>query len=156
MAWPVNEQISLGTLADEVVVSQTLLNLEQQAWISSADLTWALREFTAGEGPIQVGLAAGSLTVTEIKEGLEASPSSQSDVTANEQAKRRIRDAGSFNGSGAIEVLNDGKPIRSKIRWMAGMNAMDVDFWAKNRGGAALTTGAVIEVTGKVYGTWRN
>ena len=150
----VEANLTLSTLADNTVLSATLLDLTQDAFLISADLTWAVRNLTAGQGPIQLGYANSGLTDTEIGEALAASPNSQDDLVAIERTRRPVREAGSFNGLNTEEVLNNGNLLRTKLKFVV-TSARDLDIWAKNRSGAPLTTGALINVSGKVYGNWK-
>ncbi len=153
-AIPVQNAMALGTLADGVVISAALANLTQEAWMIRADLLWMTRGVTSGEGPLTVGIADGELSVTEIAEAEDASPTSQSDRVARERASRPVRRVGAFPLAAPDEVLNDGKPIRTTMKWMeAGDN--EPEFYARNQGGATLTTGGVVEVTGTLFIAWK-
>lgn len=153
-AWPVRKQLALSTLATDTVISGELIGLDQEAYIISADLQWSLRGGTAGEGPLQVGVASGDLSVGEIGEAVWATPSRQDDWIEREKARRPVRKVGTFPGLSTDEVLNDGKAIRTKIKIPCTPTG-DLDFWCENQSGASLTGGQVIEVTGTVYGYWR-
>ncbi len=153
-AIPINTNLALVTLADTVVLSTAITALSQDAWVHSADLTWGLRGLTAGQGPIRVGLGSGTLTVGQIAEALDASPASESDIIAREQAGRPVRAAGMFNGLNTEETLFDGRMKRTKLKF-AVANSSEVDMWVRNESGAPLTTGAVVEVNGTLYLNWR-
>ena len=151
----VNKDIALSTLANGVVVSDTLLDLVQDAWIISADLSWSIRDLTAGEGPIEVGITSSVLSATEIAECLDASPNSQDDRVPLERTLRPVRDVGSFPGLASEEVLNNGNRFRTKIK-MVITSARDLRIYARNSSGIAnLATGAVVRAHGKVYGNWK-
>ncbi|MFQ0997904.1 hypothetical protein [Gilliamella sp. CG33] len=150
----VNTNLALLTLADTIVLSADITAITQSAYMISADLTWAVRGLTAGEGPIEVGLASADLTDVEIAEALDASPVNESDIIARERTRRPVRHVGVFAGVLTEETLNDGKKIRSKVKMAMG-EGTDLEMYARNESGANLTTGAVIEVAGKVYLNWR-
>ena len=151
---PVQVQIALSTLGSDVVISNNLSSLAQDAYAISADLSWSIRGHTAGEGPITVGLHNSDLSVTEVAEGLDASPTSESDIVARERARRPIRTTGVFAGLLTEEHLNDGKPIRTPLRFnLAG--SLEVAAYARNQSGGALTTGTVVEINGQIYLNWR-
>ena len=59
-----------------------LLTISDNAKVISTDFTWSIRDHTAAEGPIDVGLALSSLTIAQVIEALDASPSSRSDTIA--------------------------------------------------------------------------
>ncbi len=154
-AWPVQAQVALGTLADNTVLASTLLGVAQNARILHADLAWTLRNAAAGEVPIQVGLSHSDLSVAEVLEALNAQPSSQGAIIEREQASRPVRKVGSFGRSTVTDQsLKDGEEIRTQIGWDLGPS-FDLDVYAVNRSGGALTTGAYVVVTGTVYGIWK-
>jgi len=141
---------SLGTLADGIVTFGTLLEAADEEYrVLSVKQTWTLRDFTAGEGPIVVGVAHGDYSVTEVKECLDAQAGiNRGDKIANEQADRLVRVVGSFPGLDTNEVLNDGKPITTKLNWHIPEGKTLVPF-AWNKGGEAnLGTGAEVQTFG--------
>ena len=150
----VNASLALGALGVNTVIAGDLLDLVQDAYLISADLTWAILEHTAGEGSIVVGLNNDVLNVTEIAESLNASPNSQDDRVAIERSNRPVRETGQFSGSQVSEVLNNGNLKRTKLS-MVITSARDLQVFALNRSNSPLTTGTVLEVNGKVYGTWK-
>ncbi len=154
---PVNATIALGTLASETALLQNLTILQDDFWAQSADLIWAIHDLTPGQDPIAVGLANGDLSVAEVKEALNASPVSRSDIVARERARRPIRKVGQFSSqdaSSSSNRLNDGKAIRTTVKmYMA--EGTELNAFAFNQSGAALTTGAIVRVWGDIYGEWR-
>jgi len=155
--WRVSENLALGTLAQATVIAATLLDLAQDAYLISADLMWTVRGLANNESPILVGLSNGDLTTTEIQEAIDASPDSQSAIIELERARRPVRTVGHCVQVGAAQqaTLNDGKPVRTKIKFPV-VNNTELDFWARNESAAApLTTGAVLEIQGLIYGTWK-
>ncbi len=150
----VNTSIALGALVNNTVIGGTLIDLAQDAYLISADLTWSLHNLTAGEGPIAVGLNNNALSVAEIGEALDASPTSQSDIITKEQASRPVRNAGQFPGLNTEEVLNNGGIRRVKLKFVLSQS-QDLSAWARNLADATLTTGAILQVIGKVYGNWK-
>ncbi len=153
-ALPVNAVLTLGALGSETVISTALTQLADDFWFQSADLSWAMELHTAGEGAISVGLANGDLSVTEIKEAINSSPTSRSDIVAREQARWPVRKVGIFPGLVAEEVLQDGRQIRTTIK-MYLAEEKELVFYAMNISGGAFTTGTVIRVYGNLYGEWR-
>ncbi len=148
------QKSTLGTLADNTVTTQTLIpSFTNKFFVISTDLTYAVLNLTAGEGPLSVGIVHGGYTVAQILEGLDASQEGPDDLIAIEQGRRKIRDAGTFSGNETEETLNDGQPIRTKVRFSVGI-ASDLDAFLVNRSGGPLTTGASWTVTGKIYGKW--
>ncbi len=151
---PVDDQSVLSTLADGTVLRSSLTNLNDDFWFQSGDLTWALDGHTAGEGPIVVGIAHGDLSVVEIKEAIEAKPTSRGDVIGREQARRPVRVVGQFPGLDTNEVLNDGKPIRTPIK-MYLAEGIELNMFSFNKTGAPLSTGSIINTQGVLYGNWK-
>ncbi len=147
-------ELALGTLAaNDVIAGQETNTLSEQAWLTSVKATWSLNGFTpvAGDGPLWVGVAHSDYTAGEIEEWIEEGASwDTGDQLAREKNQRKIRQVGVFaaSGSGAdIEVLNDGRPIRTKCGWQLD-SAQTLGIWVYNSGAGALTTGALIHVNG--------
>ncbi len=145
----VNETLSLGTLAattlvgvdfDEVVNGRTLVSSIVAAY-SLADVVAA-----ANRGPILVGIAHGDYTDAEIEEVIELTQSwNEGDKVAQEVAKRLVRRIGVFSDTleaEDTEVLNDGKPIKTKLNWILN-DGETLRLWGYNTGTAALAAGAI-------------
>ncbi len=148
-------EVGLGTLATDTGLTTVSTGaLEHDFNIVSTDLTVNMRDHTAGEGPIEFGLAMVDYTAAEIVEALDASPLGPYGPEM-ERSRRKVRHYASFDGSAAFAEVNDGKPIRRKmfLRVPAGKSAADV--WFINRDPAALTTGTVMEITGVHWGRWQ-
>ncbi len=150
----VNETISVGALADGVVVKSDGDAFGRDFYWISSDLYWGMTNHTAAEGPLVVGLAHGDYTVAEIAEALNITGmENPGDKTAKEQGRRQVRRAGQFSGVVGDEVLNDGKTIRTRSKFMVETTQAPA-FWAQNKSSATLTTGTLIKVSGKLYGRW--
>lgn len=154
VAIPVATNITLSTLdANVTLVASLIGTLTEDFYCISADLQWTLRTLTAGEGPIQIGLAHGDYAVGEIQENLDVVYLGPGDKIAQERARRQIRRVGMFSGLAADEVLENGTSIRTKIKFMID-DGKTLNVFASNRSGATLTTGAIVQIHGTVYGRW--
>ncbi len=87
-------------------------------------------------------------------EALKADLSSPDDIIAKERARRPVRRTGVFNGLSVNESIGDGLNVRQKIKFSVG-DTFDLDAWFWNRSSGALTTGAVIDCDGTIYGRWQ-
>lgn len=153
-AIPFTGQLALLTLATDVVLTGAIIgNFLRSFFGISVDCTWALRGGTNTEGPIQVGFAHSDLSVSEVAEALSAEVVDPSDIIARERSRRPVRRSGVFPGISTQGVLNDGKVIRTKLKFSMSI-AKTLNIWALNQSGATLTTGAVLEVQGVIYGRW--
>ncbi len=150
----VSESLALLTLADDAVLGVDSDPFGREFYGISADLYWGVRNHTAGEGPIIVGIAHNDYTDVEVAENLNQTGMEDSgDMIAKEQGRRLVRRSGQFSGVATDEVLNDGKPVRTRIGFVI-TDGFSLAFWAQNKNGGPLTTGAVLEVSGKLYGRW--
>ncbi len=138
--------IDLGTLAAKTGILQALSNVNERTLISSMINYWGLSDFTdaVGDGPIMVGYAHGDYSLTEVEEYLEQADSwNEGNKIAQEIGKRQIRRVGVFKSSVADSqgsaVLNDGKPIRTKLNWILNQG-QTINVWAYNMGDSALAT----------------
>ncbi len=153
-AIPVDIQLALGTLGAGSVISTAITSLGVTKFRAvSVDLTWSIQDKTATEGPIKIGIFNGDLSNTEVGEALDASPTSMADIVARERSRRPVRAAGMFTAAPASEVLNDGKPIRTKLATFLD-EGVELEIYARNGDGSALTTGSLVDVVGWVYGYW--
>ncbi len=147
--------LTTSTLANNIVLKATTLDNTEDFQVVSIDATCNLRGGVATEGPLLIGFALGDLTVTEIKEALEAAPSSPDDIIPTERSKRPVRKTGSFPGLATNETLNNGNPKRTKFFRMIRENS-SLGAWVQNRSGSALSGGQVISIEGTIYGWWAN
>ncbi len=152
----VEQSLGLSTLAvNDVLGVDFTGTVDRPEFLVSAHLAWALRGGTVGEGPIIVGIAHDDYTDAEIEEFIENTAGwTQGDKVAQEIARRLIRTVGKFalqaSTATTEQVLNDGKPIKTPLRF--GVTAgQGLKFWAYNSGAGALMTGTVIEVNGVVW-----
>ncbi len=156
VAIPFSTFITLGTLGNGLALKANLLGSDfaEDLFVISVDGSWTIQDLTSNESPIEVGYSHSDYSVAEIVENLEIEVTSPDSKIEMEQAKRKIRRAAMFNTFNAThDVLNDGKPIRSKLKFMIG-DGFNLAFWARNISGAALTTGALIKLNGTIYGRW--
>ncbi len=152
----VDEVLQLGTLASRTLVAQVFdESVEEKTYLSSVKATWTLSKFSpaVGIGPIMVGLAHSDYSAAEIEQFIENTGSwKQGDLINQEIGQRRIRVVGVFDtpvDAGDSAVLNDGKPIRTKLGWIL-TTGQTVDQWAYNLGTAAVaTTDPAIHLQGK-------
>ncbi len=148
-------QLALGAIAQDagVIISTTAV-LQQGFDIITTHLNLTLRGNTAGEGPIDVGIAAGqAYTIAEIIEALDASPLRASGVEM-ERSQRKVRLYGAFDGLATDEKMNDGLTIKRKMFMRGLIGQTPSQLWAVNRG-PARTTGAIIECSGVHWGRWK-
>ncbi len=153
---PVNDSSALTTLADATVLRSGLTAIDDDFWVQSADLSWAISGLAAGQGPLLFGIAHGDLSVTEIAEAVNASPTGRGDIIEREQARRPVRRVGQLlaDPDGGNLSLNDGKPIRTTVK-MYLEGGIELNMFTLNQSGVALTTGAVVRVYGVLYGSWQ-
>ncbi len=151
---PFDIEIALGTLANDGVSTSALQTLTQDFDIYGVRASVTITGATQGEGPIETGWCQSELTGTQIVANRDASPTSQWDVLANEQSKRKVRVFGSSSGNPS-DSLNDGKMIWKKMFLRIPSGKALCDLWIINRSGAALTTGQVIHMQGHVVGAWK-
>ncbi len=150
----VDENIVLGTLGNGAAITSDGDPMGREFYWISNDLYWQVDGLTVGQGPIVVGIAHNDYTDVEIAENLnQTGMEDPGDKIAQEHGRRLVRRSGQFGGGSANEALNDGKSIRTKAGWVL-QDGFAPAFWAQNKSGAALTTGAAVRVLGKMYGRW--
>ncbi len=146
------EGLALGTLATSTLVSADMSAVNERTYAASAWLLWSMRGATAGEGPVRVGLAHSDYSDAEIEEYLEATDSwNEGNLVAREVASRKIREVGIFSNEGTDEVLNDGKMLKTVLRWIL-LQGQTITIWAYNASGTnPLTTGQVVGAAGHIW-----
>ena len=145
--------LALSILADQDLIQQALTTASTNSIrFLSFRGTWSLKGGTAGEGPIHVGISHGDYTAAEVEEWFEQTAAIDRDnKIAVEQSNRLVRHVGTFSGQSAAEVLNDGRPILTRLNW-AVVEGRTLNFWAYNDFGTALTGGASVIPIGHVVG----
>ncbi len=143
----VQNTLDLGTLAAKTLISATLGGtVEERSLISSIVSSWALSDFTnaIGDGPIAFGVAHSDYSDAEIEEVLELTGTwKEGDLKAQEVMKRKVRRIGVFpsspsDSSGNV-VVNDGRPIKTKLNWIL-QTGKTLKIWAYNMGDSAIAT----------------
>ncbi len=142
----IRHTLALGTLASATLVGSNVGDtVTEKAWVTSVIGTWSLSAMTkaAGVGPIMCGLAHSDYSDAEIEAFIENAGSwEEGDQVEQEVARRKIRIVGVFDVTDTAtedDVLNDGKPIRTKCGWML-TTGQTVKFWCYNTGANPLAT----------------
>ncbi len=148
----VDDVMALGGLAAKTAITIDLANvLSEERRITSAELTWTLKDLAAGEGPVVVGLCHSDYSSAEVEAWIENSGSwTEADMPSREISTRWIRQVGVFGegAGGESLVLNDGRPIKTKLNWKL-PTGQTLGVWAYNPNAAeAITTGTEVFATG--------
>ncbi len=140
------EDLDIGTLASRTLVSDIFDNVvNERTYVSSADLIWSLDQMTTGNniGPVMCGLAHSDYSDAEIEAVIENTGSwDEGDLIKQEINTRKIRIVGVFRNpqdNTDSWVLNDGRPIKTKLGWML-LQGQSLRLWAYNMGSAAFAT----------------
>ncbi len=143
----VDEELDIGTLAARTLASVLFdQTVEEKTWCSSVKAVYSIDDYTpaSGDGPLRIGLCHSDYSNAEIEEWIESTTSwKEGDlIQQREVGKRLIRDVGVFqtpqDATGSY-VLNDGKPIRTKMNMML-MTGQTLRLWAYNQGASAFAT----------------
>ncbi len=125
--------------------------VDDTTFLLSLEATWDIEGRTAGEGPLVVGVAHSDYTAAEIEEWFQATGSwDRADKIAQERQTRKIRQVGIFAGGGTLESLNDGKPVKTTLKFNV-EDGSTLAQWALSLDSSQLTTGAVVHTNGKVW-----
>lgn len=143
---------AVGALAanDAGVTPFTQL-LDQEVFAISMDVLPVFHGATTTEGPLLIGVAHSDYSAAEIEEAIEASGSwERGDKIANEQSRRKVRVIGSFVYDATSGNMNDGRKIRVKLGFVI-EDGKGLSLWVYNDSSATLTTGGIVELTGKAF-----
>ncbi len=142
----VDETLAITTLAARTLVSSPFdESVNERTRVSAIVATYSMRGLTpAGDvGPIMVGIAHSDYTAPEIEEVIENTGSwNEGAKIEQERAKRLVRIIGVFdNPEDALKatVLNDGRPIKTKLNWIL-LQSQSLKLWAYNLGESAVAT----------------
>ncbi len=107
----------------------------------SCNGTWSLEAMDINDGPLVVGFAHGDYTATEIKECIEAAGSiNVGNKIEQERANRLVRIVATFGQPGVDQsdvMLNDGKPIKTRLNWLIPLG-ITFNIFVYNDGSAAV------------------
>ncbi len=147
----------LGALGANTLTSATVGgSVVERTFVSSVKATWSINglEAVQNDGPVTVGLSHSDYTDAEITEFIANAGSwNEGDKIAQEQGRRKIKIVGTFMNFGLAGaqirtfVLNDGKPIHTKLNWIL-VTGQTLKIWAFNTGSSPLTSGALAQTIG--------
>ncbi len=152
---PIDLKIDGGTLAAGTAILGATQTVTETTLITSVVATYGFSGFTGGDniGPVSVGVAHSDYTLSEVEAFLEQTSGwQQGNLVSREIAARKIRRIGMFvveaASAGEAAVLNDGRPIKTKLNWLV-MTGQGLNFYIYNHGTAAFaTTDPQMEVDG--------
>ncbi len=156
VAIPFTTRLTLSTLLSSTVIKVSALGnaFGEDFYCHQVTANYALSGATPTEGPLSIGYTHGDLSVAEVLEAITAELTDPDDIIAKERARRPVRKVGNFPVQAADETFRDGAMVRTGLGFSVG-NDHKLDFWALNNSGATLTTGAIIDVDGVLYGRWQ-
>ncbi len=150
----IDENIGFGSLGAKTLVAVNLdETVNERTLVSSVVASYSLAELTAGAniGPIMVGIAHSDYSDAEIQAVIDQTASwNEGDKVGQEVAKRLVRRIGQFEDLGSLApvVLNDGKPIKTKLNWIL-LQGQTLKLWVYNLGsGAVATTTPIVTMQG--------
>ncbi len=142
----VDEELALAALASKDVVGAAFDEVvNERTLISSIVANWSLANWTdiANAGPIVFGVAHGDYSDAEIEQWLESTGQwNEGDMISQEISARKIRQIGTLGGAATAadsQVMNDGKPVKTKLNWIL-LQGQSLRIWAYNSGSAAVAT----------------
>lgn len=142
----IDENLGVGTLAASTLFSAIFDEVvNERTFVSSVVASWSLTNMTPteGTGPLVCGLAHSDYTDTEIEEYIENTGSwNEGDkIQQREVGRRLVRRVGQFpipvSAAGGV-VLNDGKPIKTKLNWIL-LQGQSLRYWVYNQGTVAIS-----------------
>lgn len=148
----VDEALTVGALAATTLVGGAYDDsVTERTFLISHEAVWFLRESTALEGGLLVGIAHSDYSDAEVEAFIENTGSwDEGDLIGQEVGKRKIRIVGQFGAFAQDMSLNEGVPIKTICKFI--LNAGDsLRLWAYNLSGATLTTGSVVTNSGHVW-----
>ncbi len=150
--FPISEDSVIGALTDATFLGQNYDDsFSRDHFVVTQKATYTLNGHTPGEGPLHVILAHGDYSDAEVLEWwLATNAWETSDKVAQEFRRRKCRHVGSFPGISAEEVLNNGMPIKTPLKFVVEAGET-LQFGIVNNSGATLTTGTLIQTQGNIW-----
>ncbi len=146
---------SLSTLAAKTSIkSDTTIDGSNAQGVRLRKIRYAVTHIggTATEGPFLYGLCSKALTVAELDEAIDADPSFDGDVPAEDRTQRKVVVLGSIGQSAGNE--SGVVPWRT-ARWYWVTPENDgIQFFVRNQDTSPLMTGMVVKFMGQFYGEW--
>ncbi len=145
-------QVALSTLgAATIILGDMLGTINNEHYAISMDAYVSVQDHTAAEGPLDVGVAHGDYTTTEVGEWFNSTNLiGGTDQVQKEHNRRKCRDIGRLSGLSTQEILFDGGAKRVRLGFMVEDGAT-MNIFVFNRDDDALTTGTTVLVSGKYY-----
>ncbi len=140
--------IAMGTLASDTALLAATNTVIEKTRCTSINNRYVYSGYTVAvdQGPVMVGVAHSDYSLAEIEAWIEQTSSwDAGNLVAKEISQRRIRRigifpiAGSTGGVGNATVLNEGRPIRTRLNWML-MTGQGLVFFVYNLGTVALAS----------------
>ncbi len=143
----------LGTLASKTGIITTTTTAPETCRVSSIKATYTLSDFApaANIGPVLVVVAHSDYSLAEVEAWVERTASwAPGDKIAQEISRRFIRKIGIFRtptNSQLSSVLNDGKPIKTRLNWRLD-TGQGLQFFLYNLGTVALAGDPNVNIQG--------
>ncbi len=137
----IQHELNIATLAAKTLIGSLIAGVvTEKTLVSSVVASWSLKDVTPGpgDGPLLVGLAHSDYTDAEIEAWIENNDSwNEGNKVQQEIARRKIKQVGTImtpeGGATFSFVLNDGKPIKTKLNWIL-TTGQTLRVWAYNTG----------------------
>ncbi len=152
----INQEIDITNLAalDAIQsVTQIDASREQGLMIDFIKGTWNLDVFTAGEGPILVGMSTGLASAALVEECIEADPQQKEDAVAMEQTNRKVAPQAVLTGNDDAMAPSQLYYRNMYFPWREIPEGKGLELFAYNLK-TVLTSAALVRFTGVVVGEW--
>ncbi len=147
----VDESIALSTLVANTGILGATDTVSERAFLLSTEMVFAVREQTVGQGPLRLYWAHSDYSLAEIEEFIELQTGwKEADQVGQEVARRKIRLIGEFEGATADEVLNEGRIIKTPIKFIVN-TGQGLNLVVYNDSGGTLAGGAIVEFKGHCW-----
>ncbi len=146
---PFTTTLALSTLGADALISGSFgESFSEERRVLSMEVEVAMQGITAGDGPLEVGIAHSDYSAAEVEQQLEATGAwDEGDKVAQEQARRLVRRLGVLTDS--EDRLNDGRPVKIRLNWRIATGDT-FQLWCRNRG-IAMQTGTEITIQGYLH-----
>ncbi len=149
----INRQSALTTLGAKTAQATPITTdgASEGYHAKSMDISVVWENPTTGEGPIDVWVIDNDWSITEFEEYLEQTTGFDRGAQEIQARGRSMKHIGSL--SPEENVLNGGDPLRVPLKLFIA-EGHTLEFVMYNSGAAALTSGSVVNFSGKMWGNW--
>ncbi len=147
----VDESLALLTLAPNTGLLAPTDVVDERSFLLSTYMVYAIRDQALGQGPKRLYWAHSDYSLAQIEEFIELQTGwGEGSKVSQEIGRRKIRLIGEFQGDVADEVMNEGRILKTVLKFIVNAG-QGLNLVTYNDSGVSLTTGSIVEFKGHCW-----